>query len=59
MSKARYANYARQVQRESGDWLGGIRHVGSMIITQALVRNVGTCRSDAKGAARSRGTASA
>ena len=33
----------------SGDWLGGIRHVGSMIVTQALVWNVGTCRPDAKG----------
>lgn len=40
-------------------WLGGIRHIGSMNATQALVRNVGTCRLDAKGAARSRGTASA
>ena len=24
-------------------WLGGIRHIGSMNATQALVRNVGTC----------------
>ena len=37
----------------------GIRYVGSMSVTQALSWNVGTCRPDVKGAASSRGTASA
>ena len=27
----------------------GIRHKGGVTLTQALVRNLGTCRSDAKG----------
>ena len=40
-------------------WLGGIRHISSMNATQAFVRNEGTCRLDAKGAARSRDTANA
>ncbi len=29
--------------------LGGIRHKGSANLIRALVRNVGTCRSDDKG----------
>ena len=29
--------------------LGGIRHKGSANLIRAFVRNVGTCRSDAKG----------
>ncbi len=32
---------------------GGIRHVGGAKLGQALVWNVGTCRSDAKGAVTS------
>ena len=28
---------------------GGIRHEGGVTLSQALVRNVGTCRPDAKG----------
>jgi hypothetical protein len=32
--------------------LGGVRHEGGMIFTQASIRNVGTCRSDAKGEAQ-------
>ncbi len=31
---------------------GGIRHEGGVTVIQALVRNVGTCRSDAKGEVR-------
>jgi hypothetical protein len=38
-----------QIQRESAAWLGGIRHRGGVTLDQALVRNVGTCRLDAKG----------
>ena len=38
-----------QVQRESAAWLGGIRHRGGVNLDQAFVRNVGTCRLDAKG----------
>ena len=29
--------------------LGGVRHKGGATLNQALVWNVGTCRSDAKG----------
>ena len=38
-----------QVQRESAAWLGDTRHKGGVNPNQALVRNVGTCRLDAKG----------
>ena len=31
------------------DWLDGARHEGGVSMVQALVRNVGTCRLDAKG----------
>jgi hypothetical protein len=30
----------------------GVRHVGGVTLDQALVRNVGTCRPDAKGEAQ-------
>jgi hypothetical protein len=30
-------------------WLGGIRHGGGVTSVQARMRNLGTCRSDAKG----------
>ncbi len=30
-------------------WLSGVRHEGGVNVIQALVRNVGTCRLDAKG----------
>ena len=33
----------------------GIRHEGGAILIQASVRNVGTCRSDAKGEAQANG----
>jgi len=38
-----------QVQGEPAADLGGIRHRGGVNRDQALVRNVGTCRLDAKG----------
>ena len=38
-----------QAQRILGYWLGGIRHGGGVNLVLALLRNVGTCRSDAKG----------
>ncbi len=38
-----------RVQREPAAWLGGTRHKGGVTLHQALVRNVGTCRLDAKG----------
>ena len=31
------------------DWLCGVRRVGGVKLFQALLRNVGTCRLDAKG----------
>ena len=37
----------------------GVRHEGSVILIQALVRNVGTCRADAKGEAQAGSPASA
>lgn len=30
-------------------WLGGVRHEGGVSLDQASIRNVGTCRPDAKG----------
>jgi hypothetical protein len=36
---------------------GGVRHVGGVTLTQALVRNMGTCRSDAKGETQASDTA--
>jgi hypothetical protein len=39
-----------QVQRESAAWLDDTRHRGGVNRNQALVRNVGTCCLDAKGA---------
>lgn len=38
--------------RKPADWPTGIRHEGGVTLIQALVRNVGTCRPDAKGAAQ-------
>lgn len=38
------------------DWLGGVRHEGGVSALQALVRNVGTCRPDAKRAGQVGGT---
>ena len=38
-----------QAQRIPVYWLSGIRHEGGVNLAQALLRNVGTCRSDAKG----------
>jgi len=31
------------------DWLGGVRCIGGVTLFQAFLRNVGTCRLDAKG----------
>src|SRR4029434_8272063 len=36
-------------RRGPADDLGGVRHEGGVSLTQALLRNVGTCRPDAKG----------
>jgi len=38
-----------QVQEKPAACLGGIRHRGGVTLDQALMRNVGTCRLDAKG----------
>jgi hypothetical protein len=38
-----------RVQGEPAACLGGTRHRGGVTLSQALVRNVGTCRLDAKG----------
>jgi len=38
-----------QAQRPPVYWLGGIRHGGGVNLVRALLRNVGTCRSDGKG----------
>jgi len=38
-----------QTQEEPGYCLGGVRHKGGVNLIRALVRNVGTCRLDAKG----------
>jgi hypothetical protein len=38
-----------KAQRKPADWLGGVRHEGGVSAIQALVRNVGTYRLDAKG----------
>jgi len=49
MSKPGRAVNPGQGQRESAAWLVGIRHRGGVNLNQVLVRNVGTCRLDAKG----------
>ncbi len=36
------------MQREPVDWLGGVRCGGGVTLFQALLGNVGTCRTDAK-----------
>ena len=38
-----------QGQTQPADGLSGVRHEGGVTPAQALMRNVGTCRSDAKG----------
>jgi len=40
----------RQVRRKPKFWSDGIRHRGGVTIIQALVRNLGICRFDVKGA---------
>jgi hypothetical protein len=42
-----------QAQRKPVYWLSGDRHIGGVNLVQALVRNAGTCRLDAKGAVSS------
>ena len=49
MSKPERVVGPGQVQEEPAAGLGGIRHRGGVNRDQALVRNVGTCRLDAKG----------
>lgn len=39
-----------QIRRTPEFWSGGIRHRGGMTFVQALIWNLGSCRSDAKGA---------
>ena len=39
-------------RRGPADGLGGVRHEGGVSLIQALLRNVGTCRPDAKGASQ-------
>jgi hypothetical protein len=41
-----------QIQGIPAYCLGGVRHKGGVNLIQALLRNVGTCRSDAKGEAQ-------
>jgi len=43
-------NALGQVGRKSEFWSGGIRHRDGVTIVQALVRNLGICRFDVKGA---------
>ena len=47
-----------QTQGEPAYCLGGVRHKGGVNLNQALVRNVGTCRPDAKGETPAEATAS-
>ena len=49
MSKPGSCTDLGQAQRIPVYWLSGIRHEGGVNLAQALLRNVGTCRSDAKG----------
>ena len=49
MSKPERVVDPGQVQREPAAWLDGIRHRGGVNLSQVFVRNVGTCRLDAKG----------
>jgi len=46
-----------KAQGEPAYGLGGVRHEGGVILIQALVRNVGTCRLDGKGRNSSGGPA--
>jgi hypothetical protein len=43
-------NTPGQVRRGPEFWSGGIRHRGGVTLFQALEWNLGSCRSDAKGA---------
>jgi hypothetical protein len=45
-----------EVQRGPVYWLGGGRQIDGAILVQAFMRNVGTWRSDAKGATQGAGT---
>ena len=45
-----------EVQRGPAYWLGDGRQIDGVILVQASMRNVGTWRSDAKGAAQGAGT---
>jgi len=47
-----------KVGGRTADCPTGIRHVGGVNWHQALLRNVGTCRPDAKGEAQAEATAS-
>ena len=38
-----------RIQRESADWLDGVRCTGGVTLFQALLGNVGTSRADVKG----------
>jgi hypothetical protein len=38
-----------RIQRESADWLDGVRCIGGVTLFQALLGNVGTSRADDKG----------
>ena len=49
MSKPARVVEPGQAQEGPAAGLGGIRHRGGVTRDQALVRNVGTCRLDAKG----------
>ena len=57
-------NRAGEVSRDEGrgepvECSTGVRHKGGVNVDQALVRNVRTCRPDAKGEAQAAATASA
>jgi hypothetical protein len=49
MSKLRGFTVSGQAQMGPAYRLGGIRYRGGVNLIQALLGNVGTCRSDAKG----------
>ena len=49
MSKPGSCTDPGQAQRVPAYWLSGIWHEGGVNLVQALLRNVGTCRSDGKG----------
>jgi len=49
MSKPGTSIYPGRVRKLPVYWPYDIRHIDGVILTQALMRNVRTCRSDAKG----------